>query len=42
MEPGPLGQHGVNVLQSAMVEIADGKGNAQIPLLLMGAMTVAL
>ena len=42
MEPGPLGQRGVNVLSHAMLEIVDGKGNAQILLLLTGAMTVAL
>ena len=40
MEPGPLGQHGVNVLQSATVEIADGKGSAQIPLLPTGGRIV--
>ena len=42
MELGPLGPHGVNVLQRAMVEIVDGKGSAQIPLLLTGARIVPL
>merc|ERR1719318_846979 len=41
-ELGQLGRRGANVLSHAMLEIVDGKENAQILLLLMGAMTVVL